>query len=242
MPGRTSRPWRATSSSAGSRTPSGRRPENAASAGHGKSWRKASAGHVAGRGAGTETDEAHSSGARGPRLGDLERELALRLAHHWRVIENAPEMTAWEETMPPRPLGPRTTSGSTRMATSATTIHSSANWSSTTTGSSFRRTPDWLLWPTPPSPARSPRNRSPCSPVGRLRKRPKRRTRPKQPPIDGDGGNRTHVRGRVANGVYRLSRLLNLASRGPSRRALREAKPSEVSPGGRGDPPGLSRC
>ena len=40
----------------------------------------------------------------------------------------------------------------------------------------------------------------------------------------------------MAIGVYRYSRLLSLASRGPSRRALREAKPPEMSPGGEGGP------
>lgn len=39
-------------------------------------------------------------------------------------------------------------------------------------------------------------------------------------------------------GVYRFSRRLILVSRGPRRRALREIEPSEMSPGGRGDPPG----
>ncbi len=51
--GRTSRPWPATSSSAGSRTPSKRRHEAAAFAGPRKSWRKASAGPAAGLGAST---------------------------------------------------------------------------------------------------------------------------------------------------------------------------------------------
>src|SRR2546421_8962989 len=35
----------------------------------------------------------------------------------------------------------------------------------------------------------------------------------------GGAGNRTRVFGRETNGVYRLSRRLNLASRGPRRRA-----------------------
>jgi hypothetical protein len=33
-------------------------------------------------------------------------------------------------------------------------------------------------------------------------------------PLDGDGETRTRVRGRVSNGVYRLSRRLDLVSQG----------------------------
>ncbi len=53
MPGRTSHPWPATSSSAGSTTPSRRRLENGAFVGPRRSWRKASVGPAAGQGAST---------------------------------------------------------------------------------------------------------------------------------------------------------------------------------------------
>jgi hypothetical protein len=60
MPGKTSRPWPATSSSAGSRMPSRTGPESAAFGGRRRSWRKASAGPAAGRGASTATAPAGS--------------------------------------------------------------------------------------------------------------------------------------------------------------------------------------
>jgi len=53
MPGRTSRLWPATSSSAGSKMPSRRRPEHAAFAGPRRSWKMASVGPAAGQGAST---------------------------------------------------------------------------------------------------------------------------------------------------------------------------------------------
>src|SRR5215217_2973128 len=60
MPGTTSRPWHATSSSAGSTTPSRPRRESAASAGPRRNWRKASAGPAAGRDADTASAPAAS--------------------------------------------------------------------------------------------------------------------------------------------------------------------------------------
>lgn len=53
QPGRTSRPWLATNSSAGSRMPSNRRPANAAFAEPRRSWRKGCVGPAAGLGAAT---------------------------------------------------------------------------------------------------------------------------------------------------------------------------------------------
>ncbi len=61
MPGRTSRLWLATSSSAGSRTPSRRRPGRAASDGPRRSSRTASVGRAAGQAANTESARASSS-------------------------------------------------------------------------------------------------------------------------------------------------------------------------------------
>ncbi len=58
---------------------------------------------------------------------------------------------------------------------------------------------------------------------------------------DGDGGNRTRVRGRVTKGVYRLSRCFVVVPRGPHRPALRGTESRNMSPGGRDDPPGLAR-
>src|SRR5216683_1733624 len=60
MPGRTSRRWPATSSSAGSRMPSRTGPESAAFGGPRRSWRKASADPAAGRGASTANPPAGS--------------------------------------------------------------------------------------------------------------------------------------------------------------------------------------
>ena len=60
MPGRTSRLWPATSSSAGSRMPSRRAPEHGGFAGPRRSWKKASVGPVAGRGASTASALADS--------------------------------------------------------------------------------------------------------------------------------------------------------------------------------------
>jgi len=59
--GRTSRLWPATSSSAGSKMPSRRRPEHAASAAPRRSWKKASVGPAAGQGANTASAPAASS-------------------------------------------------------------------------------------------------------------------------------------------------------------------------------------
>src|SRR5687768_911991 len=61
MPGRTSRLWPATSSSAGSKTPSRNRPGNAAFAGPRRSSRKASVGPAAGQGASTASAPADRS-------------------------------------------------------------------------------------------------------------------------------------------------------------------------------------
>jgi hypothetical protein len=58
MPGRTSRRWLATSSSAGSKMPNRTRPESGASAGHVKSWRKACVALAAGQGARTASGQA----------------------------------------------------------------------------------------------------------------------------------------------------------------------------------------
>jgi hypothetical protein len=78
MPGRTSRRWRATSSSAGSRMPSGRAPASAASDGPGKSWRKASVDLAAGRDASIATAQV----ARNRRCGNRERSLKLLPSGH----------------------------------------------------------------------------------------------------------------------------------------------------------------
>ncbi len=67
MPGRTSRLWPATSSSAGLRMPSGKQLENVAFAGHRRNWWKASVGPAAGRGVATASAPAGSGRVGGGR-------------------------------------------------------------------------------------------------------------------------------------------------------------------------------
>src|SRR5215217_921111 len=94
MPGRTSRPWRATSSSAGSRMRSSRRLANAAFAGPGRSWRTASAGPAAGRGAVTANAGPESRYSAVSLRGDARGDFGRDQLHLPRLLAERPEVDA----------------------------------------------------------------------------------------------------------------------------------------------------
>jgi hypothetical protein len=53
---------------------------------------------------------------------------------------------------------------------------------------------------------------------------------------NGDGGNRTHVRGRETSGVYERSQRFDLALRSRAGGLRPQGQPPEMSPGGEGEP------
>jgi hypothetical protein len=86
-PGRTSRRWPGTSSSAGSRMPSRRPPECGGFGERRRSWRKDSAGRAVGRGASTATAQARSA----PRTNRLSGAEAADQRPQWPLSYRAEE-------------------------------------------------------------------------------------------------------------------------------------------------------